>query len=86
MSDTTELTVIPEKDQIPALFSTEDGIENLIAMIEKEALAVAQDYSTDKGRKAARSLAAKVSRSKTLIDEVGKDLNEERNRLNKEVN
>ena len=83
---TTELTTIPHKSDVPALFSTEGGIEALVSRIEKEARSFALDYSTDKGRKEAKSLAAKVSRSKTLIDEVGKEQNEERNRLNKEVN
>ncbi len=72
----TELTTLPEKSQIPALFNEEKGIEKLVERIEKDALAIHQDYTTDKGRKAARSLAAKVSRSKTLIDAVGKDMTE----------
>ena len=82
----TELITIPHKTDVPALFSTKGGIEGLVAKIEKEARAVVIDHSTAKGRKEVKSLAAKVSRSKTLIDEVGKEENEERNRLNKEVN
>lgn len=82
----TDLTTLPEKSKIPAYFAKEKGVEELVSLIEKEARAIHQDYSTDAGRKAAKQLAAKVSRSKTLIDEVGKDLNEERLRLNKEVN
>lgn len=82
----TDLIQIPHKDEVPALFSTEGGIEGLIKSIEEAAEKTVIDISTAAGRKAAKSLAAKVSRSKTLIDEVGKELNEERNRLNKEVN
>lgn len=82
----TDLITIPHKTDVPALFSKKDGIAQLVARIEKEARAVVIDHSTAKGRKEVKSLAAKVSRSKTLIDEVGKEQNEERNRLNKEVN
>ncbi|GGE30213.1 hypothetical protein GCM10011360_17840 [Primorskyibacter flagellatus] len=77
---------IPHKTDVPALFETKDGVPNLVAKIEKQARSFAIDYTTEAGRKEAKSLAAKVSRSKTLIDEVGKEQNEERNRLNKEVN
>lgn len=85
---TTEITEfkLPHKTDVPALFSKEGGIADLVAEIEKQALSFAIDTSTEAGRKEAKSLAATVSRSKTLIDEVGKEQNEERNRLNKEVN
>lgn len=82
----TEIITIPHKTDVPALFGKKDGIANLVDKIEKEALSIVIDHSTAKGRKEVKSLAAKVSRSKTLIDEVGKEENEERNRLNKEVN
>jgi hypothetical protein len=82
----TELITIPHKTDVPALFAKDGGIAGLVARIEKEARAVATDISTAKGRTAVKSLAAKVSRSKTLIDEVGKEQNDERNRLNKLVN
>ncbi len=82
----TDLITIPHKTDVPALFTSRDGIAKLVKRIEDEARAVVIDHSTAKGRKAVKSLAAKVSRSKTLIDDVGKEQNEERNRLNKEVN
>ncbi|MFV1593307.1 hypothetical protein VWZ88_12670 [Phaeobacter sp. JH20_36] len=83
---TTELTKIPEKAQIPQYFGKEGGIEELVTLIETEVSAVHCDYSTDKGRKAARSLAAKVSRSKTLIDAVGKEMTEDWREKTKKVN
>jgi colicin import membrane protein len=81
-----ELITIPHKTDVPALFAKPGGIEGLIQRIEKEARAVALDTSTDKGRTAVKSLAAKVSRSKTLIDEVGKEQNEEANKIIKANN
>lgn len=82
----TDLITIPHKTDVPALFAKEGGIAALVARIEKEARAVVIDHSTAKGRKEVKSLAAKVSRSKTLIDEVGAEQNAERLALNKEVN
>ena len=73
----TELITIPHKTDVPALFSTKDGISKLVDRIEKEARAVVIDHSTAKGRKEVKSLAAKVVRSKTLIDGVRKEVNEE---------
>lgn len=81
-----ELITIPHKTDVPALFSKDGGISGLIAEIEKQARAVVVDTSTAAGRKDAKSLAAKVTRSKTLIDEVGKEQNDERNALTKAVN
>lgn len=86
MSETKEIITLPHKADVPALFNKEGGIAELIERIEKEARSIAIDISTPTGRKEAKSLAAKVSRSKTLIDEVGKEQNDERNRLNKIVN
>lgn len=87
MTDTTNLITIPHKTDVPAMFADNGkDIKSLITEIEKQARNTVFDVSTNKGRTAAKSLAAKISRSKTLIDEVGKEQNEERNRLNKEVN
>jgi hypothetical protein len=82
----TALTTLHEGEDVPALFAAEGGIDKLVSKIEKDTRAVAQDYSTDKGRKAARSLASLVSRSKTFIDDAGKKLNEDRLAANKLVN
>ena len=50
------------------------GTEDLISRIEEEARSVLPDVSTPKGRKAVASNAAKVARSKTYIDGLGKEL------------
>ena len=55
------------------LFQT-GGTEDLISRIEEDARSVLPDVSTPKGRKAVDSNAAKVARSKTYIDGLGKDL------------
>ena len=55
---------------------SEDGtkLDHLLALIETEAKAHVPDLSNDTGRKAVASNAYKVARSKTTIDDAGKDL------------
>lgn len=67
-----ELTTI-HSDNIPALFA-EGGTADVIAQIEAEARSVIPDVSTAKGRKQIASTAAKVARSKTYLDGLGKEL------------
>lgn len=46
----------------------------VLLQIEKQARAIVPDVSTATGRKAIASVAAKVARSKTALDEMGKNL------------
>lgn len=48
-------------------------IEELIALVEKGARSLVPDVSTEKGRKAIASTAYNVARSKTAIDDAGKE-------------
>jgi colicin import membrane protein len=51
--------------------------------MKRETDALDADVTTEKGRKAIASMAYKVARTKTAIDEAGKKLNEEaRARIN----
>lgn len=84
-AETTDVITIPNKADVPAIFENKK-IEQLVESIEKQVRSTVIDHTTPVGRKAIKSLAMKVSRSKTLIDEVGREQNEERNKLNKEVN
>lgn len=72
----TDLIALPEKAELSAYFDSPAKLNALIARIEKETLAIHQDYETAKGRKAAKSLAAKVSSSKTVLEEVRKEKTE----------
>ncbi|GAB5434761.1 MAG: hypothetical protein EpisKO_41310 [Epibacterium sp.] len=72
----TELLLLPEKAELSKFFDDETKLNDLIDRIETETLAIHQDYETAKGRKAAKSLAAKVSSSKTLLEEVRKEKTE----------
>lgn len=58
----------------PAVYSEPNGIETLLANLEAKVRAVHTDISTPAGRAAIKSLAHQVSRSKTALDDMGKDL------------
>lgn len=53
------------------------GVDAVLARIEAEVRATKRDMTTEKGRAAIRSLALKVSKSKTALDGMGKGLTEE---------
>jgi len=65
--------IVVEKLDVAVVF-TEDGMGNLLEQIEKRAMSFVPDISTDQGRKDLKSLAHKVARSKTIIDDLGKDM------------
>lgn len=56
----------------PVEIFQEGGMGKVLAEIETKATAVVADVETDEGRKEIASIAYKVARSKTLIDDVGK--------------
>lgn len=58
----------------PAIVFAPGGVETIISKLETEVRAIKTDISTDTGRKTVASLAYKVARSKTALDEMGKDL------------
>lgn len=71
----TELSLIPvEKKDILAIFSDGNNFDPLLQQIEKRALDFQPDVATKKGRDEIASMAYQVSRSKTFIDGIGKDL------------
>ncbi len=68
--------IIPEGTALATAFRAENGVDPIIAMIQREVRAHVPDTSTKKGRDAIASLAYKVSRSKTALDDAGKSLND----------
>lgn len=50
------------------------NVENIIGQIEAEVRSFVPDLKTDKSRKSIASLAAKVSKSKVMLDGLGKNL------------
>lgn len=71
-------------EQTPVVVLTDKAQrESFYEHIQREVDAFEPDTSTEKGRKAIKSLAYKITRTKTAIDDAGKQLNEEaRARIN----
>lgn len=84
MSEATDLVVI-EKSNAMAVFTTKEQLDPIIEAIEKEARSLVPDVSTKKGRDAIASMAHRVARSKTYIDNAGKDLVAELKALPKQI-
>lgn len=58
----------------PLAVFTEKGVDPILAEITKKVQEFVPDISTAKGRKEIASMANKVARSKTLLDDLGKNL------------
>lgn len=84
MSEIMDLVVIEKKNAM-AVFTNNDQLDPLIELIEKEARSLVPDVTTKKGRDAIASMAHKVARSKTYIDNAGKDLVAELKALPKQI-
>jgi hypothetical protein len=74
MSANTELAVVPPQETALTVYSTEKGLEPWLQKIRTEIDGFTPDISTRKGRDAIASMAYKVARSKTALDDVGKKL------------
>lgn len=75
MSEVLLPAIIDEQQAVQAF--TDGSVEKVVERIENLARSVLTDATTDEGRKAIASLAYKVARSKTLIDDKGKELKDE---------
>jgi colicin import membrane protein len=62
-----------ENPDPPALFRP-GGLDQILARVEAEARSLVPDLTTVKGRSAIASTAAKVAKTKTYLDGLGKDL------------
>lgn len=70
----TELMIELPKSNALQVFIEQNGINPYLDKIRKEALSLVPDISTKKGRAEIASMAARVARSKTYLDEAGKNL------------
>lgn len=77
--------IVIEKTNALQVFTEPEAIKSILKQIETEALALAPDISTAKGRKDIASVAYKVARAKTYIDGVGKDLVTEMKEVPKKI-
>lgn len=74
MSAQTELAAVPPKETALQVFQAPNGLEPYLQKIRDEIDAFVPDVSSRKGREAIASIAYKVARSKTALDNVGKEL------------
>lgn len=66
--------VVAGQIMTPAIFDSAETVEDILARLEREVRSVKTDISTKEGREAIASLAYKVARSKTALDDMGKEL------------
>lgn len=66
--------VVVEPVSVPVIFSKEENMIQIVDMIKAEVAKHEPDLTTKKGRDAIKSLAYTVTRSKTTLDNLGKDL------------
>lgn len=74
MSAEMQLATVPPKETALQVYSAENGLEPYLQQIRAEIDAFVPDISTRKGREAIASIAYKVARSKTALDNAGKEL------------
>jgi len=77
MSESTELVTVPSKETALEVFKAEQGLDPYLQTIRQELdsfLAEPPSLDTKKGRDAYASMAFKIARSKTAIDNIGKEL------------
>lgn len=85
MSTETQLAIVPPKETALQVFQAANGLDPYLQQIRAEIDAFVPDVSTKKGRDAIASIAHKVSRSKTALDNVGKELVAELKEIPKKI-
>lgn len=83
--ESTELVTLPAKESALTVYSSVGGLDPLIEQIRAKVAGTVYDMSTAKGRDECRSDAAKVARSKTAIEKLGKALSAEYKEIPKKI-
>lgn len=78
MDTITSTDIVPAVERNPAMvLVNRERFDEFYEAIRREAESHEPDLTTDRGRKAIGSLAHKIARTKTAIDDAGKKLNEQ---------
>lgn len=85
MSTETQLAIVPPKETALQVFQAANGLDPYLQQIRAEIDAFVPDVTTKKGRDAIASIAHKVARSKTALDNVGKELVAELKEIPKKI-
>jgi len=86
MNDMTpnELVTIEPQNAL-AIFTTANAIDPLLERVRREIDGFHADVTTDKGRKAIASMAYKVAKAKTYLDDAGKALADQQKEIPKKI-
>jgi hypothetical protein len=74
MSTENQLAVVPPKETALQVFQAANGLDPYLQQIRAEIDAFVPDVTSKKGQDAIRSIAYRIARSKTALDNVGKEL------------
>lgn len=74
MSTEMQIAEVPPKETALQVYSAANGLDPFLQKIREEIDGFVPDVTTRKGREAIASIAYKVARSKTALDNVGKEL------------
>ena len=74
---TENTLIIAEPITAITVYQTEGGVDAILSKIKAEVKSIVFEVSTAAGRKEVASLAYKIARTKTLLDDQGKALVEE---------
>jgi len=85
VSTETQLAIVPPKETAIQVFQAANGLDPYLQQIRAEIDAFVPDVTTKKGRDAIASIAHKVARSKTALDNVGKELVAELKEIPKKI-
>lgn len=85
MTAATEIALVPPKETALQVFQAINGLDPYLDQIRAEIDAFVPDVSTRKGREAIASIAHRVARSKTALDNVGKELVAELKEIPKKI-
>ncbi len=66
--------IVPTKEHALEVYQKQNGLDPCLEQIKKEIDSFVPDVTTKKGRDAIASMAYKVAKSKTALDDVGKEL------------
>ena len=66
--------IVPTKENALEVYQKQNGLDPFLEQIKQEIDSFVPDVTTKKGRDAIASMAYKVAKSKTALDDVGKEL------------
>lgn len=83
--EAADLAILPPAETALQVYQQPSGLDPYIERIRAEVTGHAPDLATDKGRKAIASLAFKVRKSKTALDNLGKQLVDDLKEIPKKI-